>query len=227
MHWKQRGSWLASFFRSQLIWIYTAWEASWSGSTLFSREASWSGSILFTRVDIYISGLHPYFHTVFERIICLSTERYQLIFFFFRTSKIFYAQVHFGFLLDPRQVENFTISTPLILNLKTMWHQQTYWIWKLSHLALTYQANQNCIGSFHGIRSQMYIKDLIYFEKLTRTSQKPCQYNNKCDYSKTNHYKWSLCCFFFNKTSLLKIYKFHLFCWLDFSGVITNQTNGF
>ena len=56
--------------------------------------------------------IYIWFHTVFERIICLSTERYQL-FFFLRTSKIFYGQVHFGFLLAPGQVENFTISTPL------------------------------------------------------------------------------------------------------------------
>ena len=33
--------------------------------------------------------IYIWFHTVFERIICLSTERYKLI-FFFRTSKIFY-----------------------------------------------------------------------------------------------------------------------------------------
>ena len=32
--------------------------------------------------------------------------------FFFRTSEIFYGQVHFGFLLAPGQVENFT--TPLV-----------------------------------------------------------------------------------------------------------------
>ena len=49
-------------------------EASLSGSLLFTREASWSGSILFTRVDIYI-----WFHTVFERINCLSTGRFKLI----------------------------------------------------------------------------------------------------------------------------------------------------
>ena len=53
--------------------------------------------------------IYIWFPTVFERIICLSTERYKLI-VFFRTSKIFYGQVHFGFLLAPRQVENFTIS---------------------------------------------------------------------------------------------------------------------
>ena len=56
--------------------------------------------------------INIWFHTVFERIICLSTERYEAI-FFFRTSKIFYGQVHFGFLLAPGQVENFTIPTPL------------------------------------------------------------------------------------------------------------------
>ena len=46
--------------------------------------------------------------TVFERInSSLSTD------FFFWTSKIFYGQVHFGFLLVPGQEENFIISTPL------------------------------------------------------------------------------------------------------------------
>ena len=49
-----------------------------------------------------------WFHTVFERInSSLSTN------FFFWTSKIFYGQVHFGFLLVPGQEENFIISTPL------------------------------------------------------------------------------------------------------------------
>ena len=60
--------------------------------------------------------IYIWFHTVFERIICLSTERYEAKFFFFWTSKIFYGQVHFGFLLAPGQVENFTISTPLHLS---------------------------------------------------------------------------------------------------------------
>ena len=40
-------------------------------------------------------------HTIFDRINCLSK------------SKIFDGQVHFGILLVPGQVENFTISTPL------------------------------------------------------------------------------------------------------------------
>ena len=80
-------------------------EASWSGSTLFTREASWSGSILFARVDIW-------FYTVFERVNCLSTERYKAN-LFFRSSKHFYGQVHCGHLLVLGQVEKFTISTPL------------------------------------------------------------------------------------------------------------------
>ena len=62
-------------------------------------------------ISVYI--LCIWFHTVFERINCLSTVRYKLI-FFFRTSKIFYGQLHFGYLLVLGQVENFTISTPLL-----------------------------------------------------------------------------------------------------------------
>ena len=57
--------------------------------------------------------VYIWFHTVFQRIICLSTEKYIKLFFFFQTSKIFYGQVHFGFLLAPGQVEYFTIPTPL------------------------------------------------------------------------------------------------------------------
>ena len=52
--------------------------------------------------------IYIWFHTVFERINSLCTVRYKLI-FFFPTSKIFYGQLHFGYL-----VENFTISTPLL-----------------------------------------------------------------------------------------------------------------
>ena len=55
--------------------------------------------------------IYIWFHTAFKRIICLSNERYKLIFFFW-TSKIFYGQVLLGFLLAPGQVNNFTISTP-------------------------------------------------------------------------------------------------------------------
>ena len=51
---------------------------------------------------------------MFERIICIGTERYKLLFFSFGQIK-FYGQVHFGFLLAPGQVENFTISTPLVI----------------------------------------------------------------------------------------------------------------
>ena len=57
--------------------------------------------------------IYIWFHTVFERINCLSTERYKLICSFGQV-KFFYGQEHFGFILVPRQVENFTISTPLL-----------------------------------------------------------------------------------------------------------------
>ena len=33
---------------------------------------------------------------------------------YYQTSKIFFGQVHYGHLLVPGQVENFTISTPLV-----------------------------------------------------------------------------------------------------------------
>ena len=56
--------------------------------------------------------IYIWFHAVFERINCSSTVRFKL-FLLFWISKIFYGQVHFGFLLVPGQVENFTISTPL------------------------------------------------------------------------------------------------------------------
>ena len=57
--------------------------------------------------------IYIWFHTVFKRINCLSTVRYKLI-CSFGTSEIFNGQVHFGFLLVHGQVENFTISTPLL-----------------------------------------------------------------------------------------------------------------
>ena len=62
---------------------------------------------LFTRELI-----SAWFHTVLESVNCLSTERYKLN-LYCRTSKIFFGQVHYGHLLVPGQVENFTISTPL------------------------------------------------------------------------------------------------------------------
>ena len=57
--------------------------------------------------------IYIWFHTFFERMNCLSTVRYFKTNLFFRTSKIFYGQVHFGFSLVPGQVENFKISTLL------------------------------------------------------------------------------------------------------------------
>ena len=52
---------------------------------------------------------------LFMRVNCLSTERY-LADLFFQTSKVSFGQVHYGHLLVPGQVENFTISTPLVLS---------------------------------------------------------------------------------------------------------------
>ena len=34
----------------------------------------------------------------------------------------------------------------------------------------------------------------LTLDNVTLTSQKPSQHNNKCECSKTNGYKWSLCC---------------------------------
>ena len=73
-------------------------------------EASRSGSTLFTRELI-----STWFHTVIESVNCLSTERYKLLNLYYMTSKIFFGQVHYGHLLVPGQVENFTISTPLVI----------------------------------------------------------------------------------------------------------------
>ena len=56
--------------------------------------------------------LQAWFHTVFKSINCLSTERYKLI-CTIRQVKFFFGQVHYGHLLVPGQVENFTISTLL------------------------------------------------------------------------------------------------------------------
>ena len=60
--------------------------------------------------------IYIWFYTVFERIKCLSTVRYKLICSFGQV-KNFYGQVHFGFLHVPGQVENFTISTSLIISI--------------------------------------------------------------------------------------------------------------
>ena len=59
---------------------------------------------VYKRVDI----CNAWFHTVFESVNCLSTAN-----LYHRTSEIFFGQVHYGHLLVPGQVENFTISTPL------------------------------------------------------------------------------------------------------------------
>ena len=61
-----------------------------------------------------------------------------------------------------------------------------------------------------GIKPRMHVDD-----NVTLTSQKPCQYNNKFDCSKTNGYDIPQDAinevrFFFNM--LLKKHKLHLFC---------------
>ena len=92
------------------------------------------------------------FHTVFERIICLSTERYKII-FFIRTSKIFYGPEHFGFLLALGQVENFTISTPLPNRQKsacvTNFHGSSEILSSLSTSSI--QATEKNLGFFNEI----------------------------------------------------------------------------
>ena len=47
----------------------------------------------------------------FQRLNCLTTGRYASL--FFRTSKIFFGEEHYGHLLVPGQVEHFTFSTSL------------------------------------------------------------------------------------------------------------------
>ena len=91
LHWKQCGSWSAGFFRSQLIWIYT----------VYKRVDIWMVSYCFRKCKLF-------------------KNRKVLDNLYYRTSKIFFGQVHYGHLLVPGQVEkgqveNFTISTPLYI----------------------------------------------------------------------------------------------------------------
>ena len=58
--------------------------------------------------------IYIWFYTVFERINGKSTVRYKLICSSFGQVKFSMDKYIFGFLLVPGQVENFTISTPLI-----------------------------------------------------------------------------------------------------------------
>ena len=61
---------------------------------------------MFTRVDIYLVSYCFRKNKLFKHCKVYAS-------LFFQTSKIFYGQVHFSFLLVSGQVENFTISTPL------------------------------------------------------------------------------------------------------------------
>ena len=66
-----------------------------------------------------VSNKHCLLTFFIESVNSLSTERY-LANLYYRTSKLFFGQVHYGNLLVPGQVENFTISTPL-----NMWSQKS------------------------------------------------------------------------------------------------------
>ena len=59
-------------------------------------------------------------------------------------------------------------------------------------------------ASANSVESDLGCTSRIYFDNVTLTYQKPCQHDNKCDCSKTNGYKCSLC--FFNKISLFEKY---------------------
>ena len=95
-------------------------EASWSGSTLFSKE--------------YISGFIMFSKKVNT---WYSTVRAKLSNLFFGTSKIFFGQVHYGHLLVPGQAVNFAISTPLVKWI-TSWTTHNDTSGHFCHLLLTF-----------------------------------------------------------------------------------------
>ena len=59
-----------------------------------------------------------WFHSVFESVNSLNTERYKLICSFGQVKFSLPGQVHCDHLLVRGQVENFTISTPLSKNIE-------------------------------------------------------------------------------------------------------------
>ena len=67
-----------------------------------------------------------WFHTVFERISCLSTGRYKLICSFGQV-KFSMDKYILAFLLVPGQVKCFTISTPLAY-WRHYWYKKMFWI---------------------------------------------------------------------------------------------------
>ena len=79
-------------------------------------------------------------------------------------------------------------------------------------------ASVNSVGSDLECTSRIYFDYVaLTLHNVPLTSRKPCQYNNKCDCSKTNGHKN------FNEVyvvvfSIWKIHKLHSFCLLKFSG---------
>ena len=78
-----------------------------------------------------------------------------------------------------------------------------------SHLSLQSELPRttpwNSVESHLGCTLRIYVDNVtLTLHNLTLTSQKPCQHIYKCDCSKTNGYKWSLC--FFNKISLQRYF---------------------
>ena len=70
-------------------------------------------------------------------------------------------------------------------------------------------AMDNSMESDHGCTSRICFDHagdnvMLTFNNVTLTSQKPCLHNNKCECSKTNGYKGSLC--FVNKISLRRYF---------------------
>ena len=104
---------MSSHLALKIVWILISWllqkPADLDLHCLKEKQADQDPYCL--QELIYI-----WFHTVFEiKFFKHSKVKANL---FFRTSKIFYGQIHYGYLLVPGQVENFTISTPLLWVLK-------------------------------------------------------------------------------------------------------------
>ena len=77
----------------------------------------------------------------------------------------------------------------IILSWKGLWwviadrsifeEYDTWWQWFTIGAALA-----------NSVKSDLRFTWRVYFDKVTPTSQKPCQHNNKCDWSKTNSYNF-------------------------------------
>ena len=61
-------------------------------------------------------------------------------------------------------------------------------------------SSTNFVESDLGYTSRIYFHYVTFtLHNVTLTAQKPCQHNNKCECSKNNGYKWSLCILFSKK----------------------------